>query len=1194
MSNPTSKDTKDKKVRVFNLAKELNVESKVLLDYCKELGFADIKNQLNGLEPEQADALKERVKKGPKSGPAPAPAPNAPPKNVIPPLAKPIPAIPKPLPKPAVKPAEPPAPAVQAPVAAPAPVAPAQPAAPAPTPAVVAESPKPAPAPAAPQPVAAEVKPAPAVVAEAPKPAPAPAAPQPVAPAAPPKNVIPSLGGSGMRNLNQGRPANLSPQRPAPATPPAPAAPAATTPTTVAAAPAAPVATTPATPVTPAAAPAPVAQPAPAAVEAKPAVAAEAKPVPAAEAKPAPAAPARTAPAVPPSPVAPKPNVPAAAAHQPPARPTPPPAPPGPPKNIIPTNLGQPTRPGVLDRKPAPPPPKHIAPSRTSVGQAPPPSGQRPPSGATGAPGPRPSGPGGAGGPGGPGSPRTGAGQGGPGAQNRSGPGGPAKPGGPGQSVKLTPEMIERLRAASARGQRLSINEVAKTPSAPAPGAPGRPGEPNRPGGPARTGGAPTPGAPRPVGGDEEEDEKKKTGVIGRDSRHKGRTGGGDRGRSSGGPRVDRGSVVLGPGGVEIVEQQWGSRRGPRAALMRKAMRGKVAPVKKEGKIEITLPITVRSLSEATGVKAGELIKRLMKETNQLYGNNSPVEFDTAAMIAVDNNIELVVKRQKTAEEELIEEFEQMMENVDPEKLRPRPPVVTIMGHVDHGKTSLLDKIRKSNVAAGEVGGITQVIRAWSVTHKVLNPDDPNEELLEKQITFLDTPGHEAFTKMRARGANVTDIAVIVVAATDGVMPQTEEAVNHAKAADVRIIVAINKVDAPNANVERTKRQLYNLNLLPDNMGGDIQFVETSALTGQGIDDLLTAISLEAEFNLADDLKADPDRPAFGTCLEGYMTAGEGVNATVLVQQGTLRPGDIVLCGANYGRVRTMYNDHGVAIEEAGPSTPVRITGLGGVPNADDPFYAVDELTTAAKIAEAREKKDREASLNRFQAVKDLDSLTAAKSKLKVTELKIILKAEARGSVEAIKKELEKLTHEEVTTRVLHAGIGAITESDVQLARISPDDTLVIGFNVTADDAALRLADEQGVSLREYQIIYNLVDDVKAAMEGRLKPIEEVVHLGRAVVRQTFKVGKVGTIAGCYVTSGVLERSARVRIIRSGVVVFPPAEKVVGLDSLKRFKDDAKEVREGFECGLKVSNFDDIRVDDVIEAFKIEVRARTL
>jgi translation initiation factor IF-2 len=750
--------------------------------------------------------------------------------------------------------------------------------------------------------------------------------------------------------------------------------------------------------------------------------------------------------------------------------------------------------------------------------------------------------------------------------------------------VKLTPEMIDRLREASRRGQKLNIEQITKTPQ-----IPGKPGEHGRPGdrgpAPARPGHPPRP--------EDEDEEKKKaagSGVIGRDSRHKGRQ---DKGRQTG-PRIDRGSVVIGAGGVETIEQQWGSRRGPRQALLNKMKRRQQQQtVKKEGKIEIVPPITVRSLSEAIGMKAGELGKRLLKETGKLYGNNSPVEFETAALIAVDSNIELVLKKQETAEEKLIRTFEEMMRTVDPEKLRPRPPIVTIMGHVDHGKTSLLDKIRSSKVVDTEVGGITQVIRAWSVTHKIEDPET-GEKVIEKPITFLDTPGHEAFTKMRARGANVTDIAVIVVAATDGVMPQTEEAIAHARAANVRIIVAINKIDMPNANVDRTRRQLYSLNLLPDDMGGDTQFVETSATTGEGIDDLLTAILLEAELNLADKLQADPDRPATGTCLEAYMSADEGVMATVLIQQGTLRRGDIVLCGSSFGRVRAMYDDLGRPIKEAGPSTPVRITGLGEVPNADDPFYVAEELTTAKEIAEARQKKDREASLTKAAPVVDMAALTAARTKEKITELKVILKAEARGSVEAIRKELEKLIHEEVRTRVLHAGIGAITESDVQLALTSPEDTLIVGFNVTADDAALKLAEERHIQLREYQIIYNLVDDVKAALEGRLKPIEEVVHLGRAVIRETFKISKVGTIAGCYVTSGVIERNARVRVIREGVVVFPPSDKVIGLDSLKRFKDDVKEVREGFECGMKLAGFDDVKVGDVIEAFKIEIRHRTL
>ncbi|MCU0705018.1 MAG: translation initiation factor IF-2 [Fimbriiglobus sp.] len=613
--------------------------------------------------------------------------------------------------------------------------------------------------------------------------------------------------------------------------------------------------------------------------------------------------------------------------------------------------------------------------------------------------------------------------------------------------------------------------------------------------------------------------------------------------------------------------------------------RGQVTTVKKEGPVEVTLPITVRALSEAIGEKVGALLKQLLNETKQLYTINSNIEFEVAELIAINKGITLVQKKVKSAKELLLEEFEKQANEVDIEKLRPRPPIVVIMGHVDHGKTTLLDRIREeygltSDVVSTEAGGITQVLRAWRV------------EKDGKPVTFLDTPGHEAFTKMRARGANVTDIAVIVVAATDGVYPQTEEAIAHARAAEVDIIVAINKVDMPNANVDKTRRQLYQLNLLPDDMGGDVQFIETSAVTGQGIGALIDAIALQAE--LADPpLVADPEHRPSGTCLEAYLDGERGVMATLLVQQGTLRKGDVILCGASHGRVRAMFDDLGRAVTEAGPSTPVKVYGLDAVPDADDPFYFVENIGKAAEIAEQERKLIREAELVKFSPV-SLDRLREQNAKVKITELKVILKAEARGSVEAIKKELEKLVHEEVRCRVLSAGIGAISESDVTLALTSPADTLVIGFNVTADDDALRLAESRGISLNEYQIIYNLVDDVKAALEGRLKPIEEVVHLGRAVIRETFKVSKVGTIAGCYVTSGVIERSARVRVIREGTVIYPPPEKTLGLDSLKRFKDDAKEVREGFECGMKITGFDDVKVGDVIEAYRIDIKQRTL
>jgi len=414
------------------------------------------------------------------------------------------------------------------------------------------------------------------------------------------------------------------------------------------------------------------------------------------------------------------------------------------------------------------------------------------------------------------------------------------------------------------------------------------------------------------------------------------------------------------------------------------------------------------------------------------------------------------------------------------------------MGHVDHGKTSLLDYIRKSNIVATEAGGITQSLRAWRVEHN------------GRPITFLDTPGHEAFTKMRARGANVTDIAVIVVAASDGVQPQTEEAISHAKAAEVAIIVAINKIDLPNANIKKTEGQLLNLGLAPDTLGGDVHFVHTSAVTGKGVDELLETISLVADYELV--LKANPNKPGRGTCLEASVSEGEGVLATVLVQDGTLRRGDVMLCGAASGRVRMLYSDLGLPLDEATPSMPCRVTGLDEVPNADDPFVVVAELAQAAEIAEKRKAKVREAS-QRGREMVDLNTLTQTKA----TELKVIIKA-----------------------------------------------------------------------------------DVRAAMEGKLKPREEIVHLGRAVVRETFKISRVGTIAGCRVTQGAIERSGKVRVIRNGVVVYPPPDKSASLESLKRVKDDVREVQQGYECGLKIAGYDDVKVDDVIECYRIEQVQRTL
>lgn len=653
--------------------------------------------------------------------------------------------------------------------------------------------------------------------------------------------------------------------------------------------------------------------------------------------------------------------------------------------------------------------------------------------------------------------------------------------------------------------------------------------------------------------------KKKPNEVAGRAKRHAERTKKTEE-RKKAQVTLDHGRVVDDDGGVATKSRLHRLKRKQPGTQPRK------------GKVEMEPPITVRSLSEALGIKVGEVLRKLIGHGAPMTINiNSTLEPAMAELIAVDYGIEFGIKQPEGSEEQILKQFD---EEDAPENLVPRAPIVTIMGHVDHGKTSLLDKIRQSNVAATEAGGITQVIRAWRVEHN------------GKPITFLDTPGHEAFTKMRARGAQVTDIAVIVVAADDGVMPQTEEAISHAKAAGVSLVVAINKVDMPSANINRTRQQLYGLNVLPDNMGGDTPFVETSAATGKGIDELLEALSVVAELK---ELQANPNRPGKGICLEAHLTEGEGVQATLLVQNGTLRRGDIVLCGASYGRVRQMYSDLGQQITEAGPSVPVRITGLDEVPDADDPFVVLDELAVARDLAENRKSRQQEASQTKRAPI-SLERLTETK----ITELKVILKADFRGSVEAIRKELEKLQHEEVRVKVLEASIGAITETDVWLALASPEDTMIVGFNAVPDERARALAEERGVKIREYNIIYDLTNDIRSALEGKLKPKEEVVHLGRAIVRETFKVSRVGTIAGCYVTQGNIRRNAKVRVIREGVVVYPPADRTVGLDSLRRFKDDTSEVREGFECGIKVSGYDDVKVGDVIEAYRVDQVLRTL
>lgn len=652
-------------------------------------------------------------------------------------------------------------------------------------------------------------------------------------------------------------------------------------------------------------------------------------------------------------------------------------------------------------------------------------------------------------------------------------------------------------------------------------------------------------------------DKKKKAGIGDRQQRKQAR-------EKRAQERKQQGQLVL-----DLTDEDQRVRIGHRSKDKKHKLAA--APMR-QNRAVVMLPITVRALSEALGLKSGQLLFKLLNHGMPPTVNiNSTVEASVAEEIALDVGCELEIKRPLDVEDVLLESLNKPDAE---EELVPRAPVVTVMGHVDHGKTSLLDRIRKSNVAATEAGGITQVIRAWRVEHN------------HRYITFLDTPGHEAFTKMRARGAQVTDIAVIVVAADDGVMPQTVEAVNHAKAAGVSLVVAINKTDMPNANVDRTKQQLYGLEVFPDNMGGDTPFVETSAVTGKGIDELLESILLVAELK---ELRANANRPAKGMCLEAMLSEGEGVLATVLVQSGTLRKGDVILCGAAYGRIRQMYSDLGQSIDEAGPSMPARITGLDAVPNADDPFVVVPELSTAREIAEKRKSKLREAA-QPTRTPLDLARLGAAP----IQKLNVILKADFRGSIEAIRKELEKLKHDEVEVNLLHDATGGISESDVTLALTSPENTMIVGFNVVPDDRAKSLAEERGIPIRQYNVIYMLTDDIRAALEGKLKPRQEVIHLGRAVVRETFKVSRVGTIAGCYVTQGIIKRSSKVRLIRDGVVIYPPPEKTASLDSLKRFRDDASEVREGFECGLKIAGYDDVKVGDVIEAFRIEEVQRTL
>ncbi|MGE5553198.1 MAG: translation initiation factor IF-2 [Betaproteobacteria bacterium] len=580
-------------------------------------------------------------------------------------------------------------------------------------------------------------------------------------------------------------------------------------------------------------------------------------------------------------------------------------------------------------------------------------------------------------------------------------------------------------------------------------------------------------------------------------------------------------------------------------------------------KITVGPEITVKDLSALMGIEASQIIKKLML-LGTMATVNQIIDGETAALVASEFGIEAEIQERKSLEELYLAEDEQE----EGRHLLPRPPVVTIMGHVDHGKTTLLDVIRETRVAASEAGGITQHIGAYQV------------DLKGKRITFLDTPGHEAFTAMRARGAQVTDIAVLVVAADDGVMPQTVEAINHAKAAGVPIIVAINKIDKPNAQPERVKQELTEYGLVPEEWGGDTIMVPCSALRKEGIGNLLEMILLVAELR---ELKANPARKARGVVIEAQLDKGRGPVATVLVQKGTLQVGDSIVAGAVAGKVRAMVNDKGRNVKKAGPSTPVQVLGLSDVPLAGDPFVVVEEDKVARLIAQKRTEAVRLESLAKPTRL----SLEELYSKIKQGEVKtlnLVLKADVQGSVEALKASLERLSTDEVRVNVMHAGVGAISESDVMLA--SASGAVIIGFNVRPDANAKAVAEREGVDLRLHRIIYEALDEVKAAMFGLLAPEVKESTLGRAEVRQVFRVPKVGTVAGCYVLEGKITRTAQVRILRDNVVVYEGK-----LASLRRFKDDVREVAAGYECGIGLEKFQDIKEGDIIEAFEmVEVK----
>ncbi len=648
----------------------------------------------------------------------------------------------------------------------------------------------------------------------------------------------------------------------------------------------------------------------------------------------------------------------------------------------------------------------------------------------------------------------------------------------------------------------------------------------------------------RPVGGKKKEEEGERGGRPRRRMRTIGRV------RATEEAATPTSRVAAGP-------------RATRTRRARAARRPVAAPRKKP--VALSFPVPVKEFSSKIGVKAGLIIRQLLtrgtpKTMNELLGEEEALE------VAKEFGVTVAVKQEADLEKELLTVVEDR-----PEDLVSRAPVVTLMGHVDHGKTSLLDRIRKSNITEGEHGGITQHIGAYRVRTN------------EHTIVFLDTPGHEAFTAMRARGAQFTDLVVLVVAADDGVMPQTEEAINHARAAAVPIVVAINKIDRPDSNPMQVKQQLARFDLSPEDWGGKTVMVETSAVTGQGVDQLLEMLALEGELL---ELQANPRKPARGVALEARLTPGRGVVATVLVQAGMLRVGDVILCGSCAGRVRGLSDDQGDEVKEAGPSTPVEVTGLTEVPEAGDHLFVLDDIQQAKAIAGERERRGRLAAARPRRRL-TLEEFSAQVEAGQRKELAVVLKADVQGSAEVVRQQLERLSTEEVRVDLLHGAVGDIGEADVLLADAS--DAIVIGFNVDIDSEVAAAARQRGVEVRIYRVIYELVDEMRRALEGMLEPERREVALGEARVRQLFQISRLGRIAGCVVSRGLVRRNARVRLRRGEEVLFDGA-----LDSLRRFKNDVTEVAEGYECGIKLAGFDDIQEDDVVEAYTIEEVARTL